>query len=34
MSEHTGVWRVFTGTTVKNIRDTSLQKSGWTDLNL
>ena len=34
MSEHTGVWRVFTGTTVKNIRDTSLQKSGWTDLAL
>ena len=34
MSEHTGVWRVFTGTTVKNIRDTSLQKSGWIDLNL
>ena len=34
MSEHTGVWRVFTGTRVQNIRDTSLQKPGWTDLDL
>lgn len=34
MSEYTGIWRVFNGNTVKNIRDTSLQKPGWTDLIL
>jgi len=33
-NDYQGIWRVFTGTNAKNVRDTSLQKAGWSDLDL